>query len=128
MKQHQYPANRFDMEFNQYLANLIFWQFGCTVYELRGRGKKRKLVDARKHYIYFLYRNTSLSLANIGVILNRDHTTILYYFQSFQGFIETEPLIAQRVNGIQFMCENWIKDNSLNLSAQNKKKLNKAAQ
>ena len=47
--------------------------------EVRGKSRKRELVDQRRVICYILKKYTKLSLENIGKIIGgKDHATVLY--------------------------------------------------
>lgn len=51
---------------------------GFSVAEMTGGSRTRPVAWARQHAIWLIARETGLSLAQIGLIFNRDHTTILH--------------------------------------------------
>ena len=51
---------------------------GVTVEELLGRVRTQRLVDARRSAIWALHQRGTMSLNQIGKLLNKDHTTILH--------------------------------------------------
>jgi hypothetical protein len=50
---------------------------GVTVEQVRGRGKGRELVEVRR-IVAACLRRRGCSLPEIGRVLNRDHTSVLY--------------------------------------------------
>lgn len=54
------------------------FESGVTVRDLKGRGRKRPLVHIRQDCMLKLREQTDLSIPQIGRLLNRDHTTVLW--------------------------------------------------
>ena len=59
------------------LANDICDQHGVILEEVLTRSKNRIITQARQHIMYEL-RHRGWSLMQIGKVLNRDHTTIIF--------------------------------------------------
>lgn len=55
-------------------------QYGVTPNELRGQARNKNLLSARVEFSR-LGRMQGWSLPLIGRLLNRDHTTVLYYLK-----------------------------------------------
>lgn len=53
--------------------------YGITLAELRGAGRWKAYVQARRYAIARLREEHGLSSTKIGELLNMDHTTILYH-------------------------------------------------
>ena len=68
-KQEEYVNNLFELAFKQYGV------FKDALIEDR---RKRNIVSVRHVVIYIMYYKIDLSLKAIGVILNRDHSTVQY--------------------------------------------------
>lgn len=58
-------------------------RWSVTYEEILSRCRKRELCFARMTIGRFLRKYTALSLAEIGKLINRDHSTIIYYLNSF---------------------------------------------
>ena len=83
------PAFRLPISKEMILKN-VCEHFGVTQQELKARGRKRHLSDARSIISYFLKKNTKLSLTDIGKEIYRDHSTVIYYIKKVSGFIEMD--------------------------------------
>ena len=57
----------------------IAQRHGCTIEELRGPNRARRLVNARREVAIELHDKHQLSTPVIGRLLHRDHTTVLNY-------------------------------------------------
>jgi chromosomal replication initiator protein len=53
-------------------------EYLVTVEVIRGPWKNRRVVRARQEAMYRLRHETRLSTPQIGNLLNRDHSTVLY--------------------------------------------------
>lgn len=69
------------------ITDAIINYFGYDIETIKIRGRKRKKVDARMYVSYYLRRYTRLNLASIGLILNRDHATVLHALKRFKNEI-----------------------------------------
>lgn len=61
-------------------TGFVLSEMGVTIEELKGRSRKLRIVFARQILSYLLYTspNSNLSLASVGKMLNRDHTSIVH--------------------------------------------------
>lgn len=55
---------------------------GVGITDLKGEGRTRNVCRVRQAAAYWMKRRTNQSLPRIGVILNRDHTTIMHACQA----------------------------------------------
>ncbi|MDO5036531.1 MAG: chromosomal replication initiator protein DnaA [Porphyromonas sp.] len=75
----------------------------CQYYNLdeedvRGRRRKREIVQARQMVMYLAKKYTDVSLAAIGAeVGGRDHSTVIYSVSSLSDLIETDAKIAAEV-------------------------------
>jgi len=58
--------------------------------ELYGPLRTARLVRPRQVAMYLIRRQTKLSLPQIGMILNRDHTTVIHGIKRVTDLLETE--------------------------------------
>lgn len=63
--------------------------------DLASRKKTMLLAEARQMLIYFLYKECDLTLMDIGRLLNRGHSTILYNAETMAGRLKYEKQIRQ---------------------------------
>lgn len=56
-----------------------------TIAQIKGPARHRGIVRIRQLLMWRLYRETRLSLPQIGKLLNRDHTTVLSGVRSHEG-------------------------------------------
>ena len=61
------------------IAERAAFSNGFTVEELKGRSRKRELTDVRHYAMYRMAMdNKHISLATIGLYMNRDHSSIVH--------------------------------------------------
>ena len=63
--------------------------------------RKREYVEPRMLAMYFLYSYTSLSLAKVGAIFNKDHATALHAFRAIRGYASTDKELMEKFVSIQ---------------------------
>lgn len=51
---------------------------GYTIGQLRKDGRKRNMAEARQLFVLLAREHTTYSYPKIGVVLNRDHSTIMH--------------------------------------------------
>ena len=60
-------------------------KWGVSLNDVCSRNRKREFVFTRMTIAYFLRMYTSLSTTEIGRLINRDHTAILYYLKTYDS-------------------------------------------
>lgn len=60
------------------ISEFVGGQFKVSVKEMQSRSRKRKLTFPRQVAMYLSRKHTNESLADIGKIFNRDHSTVLH--------------------------------------------------
>ena len=67
-----------------------------------GKGRERKIAEARQLSAYLCRDILGSTLVNIGMFLGgRDHTTIMYAYKNIEKRIEKEPRIRKIVNSLK---------------------------
>ncbi len=67
-----------------------------------GKGRERKIAEARQLSTYLCRDILGSTLVNIGMFLGgRDHTTIMYAYKNIEKRIEKEPRIRKTVNSLK---------------------------
>lgn len=64
--------------------DLICSRLGFSYEELLSKNRKREFVNLRIA-LAVRFRSRGISLEKIGILLNRDHATIIYYLKTFEG-------------------------------------------
>lgn len=65
---------------------------GVTVEDLIGWGRTTRLVNARRAAIWALHQRNTMSLKQIGRLLKKDHTTILYAIRKYKTGLAQQKL------------------------------------
>ena len=60
------------------IQNFIGSQFNINIEELKSRTRKRSIAFPRQIAMYLTRKYTEISLADIGSLYNRDHSTVLH--------------------------------------------------
>ena len=81
----------------------------CKLYALDPRqmleyGRGAQLVVPRQIIMYLLNKDLSLSSPEIGRILGRDHSTILYSVKKIEESIDIDPEFRQEIEYIRTKC------------------------
>ena len=58
---------------------------------LFSKSRNRDLVEMRMILAYFLRNRTELSWTEIGKIMNRNHASIIHYYNKVEGFLDVYP-------------------------------------
>ena len=72
-------------------------RFGVAEEELRGAGRRRRVVLARHTAMYLCRTLGGLSLPAIGAELDRDHTTVLHGVRQVQGHLAVDQRWRDRL-------------------------------
>lgn len=82
------------------IMSVVSARYGTTKDELRGKSKKREIVEARHVCAYLIRELTGYSLNQIGALLNRDHTTIMNSCEVTKTQIMNDPLFEKELKDI----------------------------
>jgi len=76
-------------------------RFDLTSADLIGRSRMRVVVEARQAAAWVLRRAyPSLALADIGHLLDRDHTTIIYSISQIEKRIAGDPVLRAELHSL----------------------------
>lgn len=62
--------------------------FGVSVDAVKSRSRIEQIVFARQAYCYIASRRTEQSLASIGKLINRDHSTVSVSVNKVRGYLK----------------------------------------
>lgn len=82
------------------IMSVVSTRYGTTRDELKGKSKKREIVEARHVCAYLIRDLTGYSLNQIGALLNRDHTTIMNSCEVTKNQIMNDPLFEKEIKDI----------------------------
>lgn len=76
-----------------------------------GKSRNRNLVEARQFIMLLCKRETTLTLKNIGLLMNGlDHTTVMHGYKTMQDLIETDLLIKDKWDYFQSIMQQRYKN------------------
>lgn len=67
----------------------------CKLFDIRSDRRSKTLVRARWAVWWLMAQNTTASIARVGRILNRDHTTVLHAMRGIRAMDADDPFRAQ---------------------------------
>lgn len=79
------------------IRDLIGSQFRVSIDDLRSRSRKRSITFPRQMAMYLTRKYTSRSLADIGSMYNRDHSTVLYAIKTITKDMSRETSVREQV-------------------------------
>lgn len=80
------------------IRDLIGSQFRVSVEDLRSRSRKRSITFPRQMAMYLTRKYTDKSLADIGNMYNRDHSTVLYAIKVITKDMTRETSVREQVD------------------------------
>lgn len=78
--------------------NKVCNEFNLTTKQLRGRSRKREIVDARSILMHLLYMRLNMTSTEAGKYLNRDHSTVLYNCKKVNNLMDVDRDFKELVN------------------------------
>lgn len=78
-------------------VKLVARHLGVDEGELLGRGRSKEVAMARQILMYLLRHVCDLSLPQIGELLGRDHTTVIYGIEKVERLIETDDHVRRSI-------------------------------
>ena len=70
---------------------------GVTLDMIRSDNRKRQLVTARQIAATLIYTLTGCNLEQVGAMINRDHSSLVYARKTLLGHIDTEDATVELV-------------------------------
>lgn len=86
-----------------YLAEIlqvVARRYGMQPHELKQRRSTREIAEPRQVAIYLCRELTNASFDRIGILLNRDHSTVFYSHKKIGEWRSTRPEFAQLIDSI----------------------------
>ncbi len=84
------------------IQEIVGSHLDVNVEEMKGKTRKRDIVQARQIAMYFAKEMTRNSLKSIGLHFgNRDHSTVIHALQTVSDLIETDKSFKQNVTEIR---------------------------
>lgn len=80
------------------IFDIVSRRYGVSEEDIRGKKRNDNIAKARHLCIYLIRQLTELSLADIGKLFSRDHTTVIASINYVKGQIESVPGTESEVN------------------------------
>lgn len=78
--------------------NYVLDVLELTLDEFKNKSRKRDLVDARMIIVHTLRTRCHLSYHKIGNLINRDHSAVIYLYQTYSKLIENNTIFKEKTN------------------------------
>jgi len=75
---------RFIRNFKERIIHECADEYGVTVEDVLGVARKNQVVLARRKAAWLFWKNTKMSYPQIGRLLNKDHSTIIYAVRTYE--------------------------------------------
>lgn len=83
--------------------NIASQAYNIPVWKMKSKARQSEIVEARFYAMYLIKRHTHLSLHQIGLLFNRDHSTTLNAVRRFNERLETNQTL---VKGLEIDFKN----------------------
>ena len=88
------------------IQSFIGNQFNISVEELKSRTRKRSVTFPRQMGMYLTRKHTDISLADIGSLYNRDHSTVLHAIRVITRDISRTSSVKEQVEILDNKLQN----------------------
>jgi hypothetical protein len=88
------------------LLKIVCLVCNVTEKDLKSKKRHRNIVDSRVLYVFLLNKYTSYNKSRMGMFINRDHATVIYYLKNHERFIDTDFEYKMMYN----QCEALVKE------------------
>lgn len=82
------------------IVNAVQNHFALSFEDIAKKCRKRNIVIARMTLMYFLRKNTHMTLQQIADLFNQDHTTVLHSLQTIRDLRHVYPQIENNIMAI----------------------------
>ena len=79
----------------------VYNKYGITKEDITGKKRNKEIAQARHISIYLIRELTEMSYPNIGKIFDRDHTTILFSYNTIHDKVNLDPLFSVEMNELK---------------------------
>ena len=73
-------------------------RYDIRMSEMLGRGRPKAIAEARQVAMYLTRKHTAKSLADIGSMYNRDHSTVLYAIKAITLDMARQPSVREQID------------------------------
>ena len=92
----------------QNILEFISEHYGVSENSIKSKSRKDEVVKARHAYFYIAYKTSRKGLAEIGRLVNRDHTTVIHGMRKIEGEIDIYQDTFLEFKELKEKCENKI--------------------
>lgn len=82
------------------ILNVVAENYGVSVEDIKGKGRNANIAVARHMAIYLMRQNTELSLAEIGKIFSRDHSTTISSIKKVEEEKKSDPYLYSLIGDL----------------------------
>ncbi len=61
-----------------------------SIDDIKSKKRNRNIVDSRVLYSHFLRKYTNYNKSRIGILIMRDHATVIHYLKNHERYLETD--------------------------------------
>jgi len=79
------------------IMNFVSTQFRVSVDDLKSRSRKRSIAFPRQVAMYMTRKHTNKSLADIGGLYNRDHSTVLHAIRTITRDMSRDASVGEQI-------------------------------
>lgn len=90
----------------QTILEVISEYYGVSENSIKSKTRKVKSVRARQIYFYIAYKTSGKGLAEIGKLVNRDHTTVIHGIRKIEGEIDIYQDTFLEFKELKAKCDN----------------------
>lgn len=83
------------------IVSRICEHFKITYESLKCKSRVRELVYPRQACMYLLSKHTAMTLTAIGVLFDRDHTTVIHALQNIKDLMTIDDRIAREIEQLK---------------------------
>ena len=84
----------------EYIVEKTAAFYNLSPEDILGKGKTKSIAAARQMATYLMRKLTTLTLEEIGGVLNRDHSTILHSIRKIEESVNTDAALSDTVRDI----------------------------
>ncbi|QGH72862.1 MAG: chromosomal replication initiation protein [Podoviridae sp. ctrTa16] len=78
--------------------------------EISAKSRRRNIVEGKMVFAKLL-RDSGMFLTDLSFVLDRDHTTVMYYVSTMNGLIETDPDMSVKFGRCKFEFDTMFEGN-----------------
>ena len=93
------------------IAEVVNTAMNCDMFT---KGRKRNKINGIKIYSYICRKITGAALVDIGLVINRDHSTILYHSEDLKKIIEFDLKLNDATKYCIRVCRDMLGKGSIN--------------